>query len=537
MTHTALTKAFLFTLLFLTSSIVHGAKQERPNIIIILVDDMGFSDIGCYGSEIETPNLDSLAANGVRFTQFYNSGRCCPTRASLMTGLQPHQVGIGHMTEPPNQPLEMDGPYQGFLNDQCLTIAQVLKSTGYHTLMTGKWHLGYADRANWPMQRGFERFYGGITGAFNYFKPGGDRVISEGNQEIQTPDNWYATDAFTDKGIEYISESRATNDNPFFLYLAFNSPHWPLNAKWEDYLKYRGKYKAGWQELSDRRFEKQKQLGLFDSSVKQAPLQAPRWETLTPEQHDRLDAIQAAYAGCIDNIDQNVGKLVTYLKKSGQLDNTLIFFLSDNGACQEGGILGRGDEAMVRNPPLETVDGVRQGLAWANASNTPFRLFKHFVHEGGACTPLIAHWPKGIPVKRNGSLARQHAYLPDFMATRIELSGAVYPDTLPKLVGKSLMPALKSPRKPVHTEALYWEHEGNAALRLGDYKLVREYEKPWELYDLSNDRTELINLAASKQQQTSALIRQWESWAKDTGVAFPERFNMYRYLREKQNNK
>ena len=180
MTHTALTKAFLFTLLILTSSIVHGAKQERPNIIIILVDDMGFSDIGCYGSEIETPNLDSLAANGVRFTQFYNSGRCCPTRASLMTGLQPHQVGIGHMTEPPNQPLEMDGPYQGFLNDKCLTIAQVLKSTGYHTLMTGKWHLGYADRANWPMQRGFDRFYGGITGAFNYFKPGGDRVISEG---------------------------------------------------------------------------------------------------------------------------------------------------------------------------------------------------------------------------------------------------------------------------------------------------------------------------------------------------------------------
>ena len=402
-------------------------KKERPNIIIILVDDMGYSDIGCYGGEIDTPNLDALAENGLRFTQFYNSGRCCPTRASLMTGLHPHQVGIGHMTEPPNQPLGFEGPYQGYLNKDCVTIAQVLKAGGYHTLMTGKWHLGYADPANWPNQRGFDKFYGGITGAFNYFKPGGDRVISENNAQIDTPKDWYATDAFTDKSIEYIKEVRTTSEKPFFLYLAYNSPHWPLNAKWEDYQKYRGKYTGGWQAISDARFEKQQAMGLFKDPVTQAPLQAPSWEALDVKQRDRLDAIQAAYAGCIDNIDQNIGRLVSYLTESKQIDNTVIFFLSDNGACQEGGILGRGDEEMIRNPPLETVEGVRQGLAWANASNTPFRLFKHFVHEGGACTPLIAHWPAGIPHKRNGTFTRQHAYLPDFMATCIELARVRYP--------------------------------------------------------------------------------------------------------------
>ena len=510
-------------------------KRNRPNIVIILVDDMGFSDIGCYGAEIDTPNLDGLAGNGLRFTQFYNSGRCCPTRASLMTGLHPHQVGIGHMTEPPNQPLGFEGPYQGYLNKQCLTIAQMLKTGGYHTLMTGKWHLGYADSANWPNQRGFDRFYGGITGAFNYFKPGGDRLISEDNVEIETPDDWYATDAFTDKGIEYIREVRKGSDKPFFLYLAYNSPHWPLNAKWDDYQKYRGKYSRGWQAVSDERFARQQQMGLFNADVTQAPLEAPNWDSLDEGQRDRLDSIQAAYAACIDNIDQNIGRLVGYLTETNQLDNTLILFLSDNGACQEGGVLGRGDEEMVRNPPLETVDGVRQGLAWANASNTPFRLFKHFVHEGGACTPLIAHWPAGIPSKRNGTFTRQHAYLPDFMATCIDLAGVEYPLNMPPLVGKSLMPAFKSERKPVHTEPIYWEHEGNAAMRDGDLKLVREYEKAWELYDLSKDRTESNDLVTKEANIAGQMIRQWESWASETGVAFPQRFNMYQFLREKQN--
>ena len=513
------------------------ANKPRPNIIIILVDDMGFSDIGCYGGEIETPNLDGLANNGLRFTQFYNSGRCCPTRASLMTGLHPHQVGIGHMTEPPNQPLDIEGAYQGYLNNECLTIAQVLKSAGYHTLMTGKWHLGFADDANWPLQRGFDRFYGGITGAFNYFKPGGDRIISSGNDPVTTKKGWYATDAFTDVAIEYIRDATESTDgnSPFFLYLAYNSPHWPLNAKWEDYQKYRGKYTTGWQSISNARFKKQQALGLFEEDVIQAPLQAPKWDSLDDAQRDRLDAVQAAYAGCIDNIDQNIGRLVSYLRESQQLDNTLILFLSDNGACQEGGVLGKGDEDMIRNPPLETVDGVRQGLAWANASNTPFRLFKHFVHEGGACTPLIAHWPSGIASKRNGSFNRQYAYLPDFMVTCIEIAGARYPANYPNLVGNSLLPAFASSRKQIHNEPIYWEHEGNAAMRDGDYKLVREYEKPWELYNLAKDRTELNNIADVKRTITDRMIRKWELWATNTDVAFPERFNMYQYLREKQN--
>jgi arylsulfatase A-like enzyme len=256
---------------------------------------------------------------------------------------------------------------------------------------------------------------------------------------------------------------------------------------------------------------------------------------LSDGERDRLDAVQAAYAGCIDNIDQNIGKLVAYLKKSGELDNTLIFFLSDNGACQEGGILGQGDEKMVKNPPLETVAGVRQGLAWANASNTPFRLFKHFVHEGGACTPMIAHWPAGIPQKRNGGFTRQHAYLPDFMATCIALSGAEYPANIPEPAGKSLLPALVSARKPVHREPIYWEHEGNAAMRDGNLKLVREYEKHWELYDISRDRTELNDLAKIDNVTVESMVNKWESWATDIGVAFPKRFNMYQFLREKQN--
>ena len=276
---------------------------------------------------------------------------------------------------------------------------------------------------------------------------------------------------------------------------------------------------------------------MFDEDVKQAPLQAPDWNKLSESERDRLDAVQAAYAGCIDNIDQNIGRLVTYLESKGQLDNSLIFFLSDNGACQEGGILGQGDEEMVKNPPLETVAGVRQGLAWANASNTPFRLFKHFVHEGGACTPMIAHWPEGIPEKRNGSFNRQHAYLPDFMATCIDLSGAVYPKNLPSLAGSSLVRTLRNPKKATHIEPIFWEHEGNAAMRNGNLKLVREYEKPWELYDLANDRTELLNLAESESNLLNDMVNQWEEWARPTGVAFPKRFNMYQFLREKKNQR
>jgi len=509
-------------------------SMSRPNIVLIMVDDMGYSDLGCYGSEIDTPNIDSLAKGGLRFTQFYNQGRCCPTRASLMTGLQPHQVGIGHMTAPPGKPLGITGPYQGYLNHDCTTLAEVLKAAGYHTLMTGKWHLGADRRDCWPLVRGFERFYGCLSGAINYFKPGGDRGITEGNDPVATPDGWYATDAFTDRAIDYINEARESADRPFFLYLAYNAPHWPLNAKWEDYQKYRDRYRDGWNVLMRRRQEKQKRLGLFSNGTKPAPFPGPDWASLNDQQRKRLAAVMAAYAGCVDSIDQNVGKLVRHLKSIEQLDNTLILFLSDNGACQEGGNFGRGDEQMVKQPPLETVNGVRIGLHWAGACNTPFRKYKHFVHEGGACTPLIAHWPAGAGGKRKGTFVREAAYLQDIMATVVDLSGGAYPSELPPSEGQSIVPLLSGSGRPIHTEPLFWEHEGNAAVRDGRWKLVREYQKPWELYDVSTDRTELNDLSATKSTLRDRLISQWTQWATANGVAFPERFNMYEHLKKLQ---
>lgn len=510
-----------------------AANEQRPNIIIILVDDMGFSDVGCYGSEIETPNIDRLAQNGLRFTQFYNAGRCCPTRASLMTGLHPHQVGIGHMTEPPGEPLGFEGAYQGYLNENCATLAEVLKSAGYHTLMSGKWHLGYHRLTTWPLQRGFDRYYGCISGACNYFRPEGDRGITDGNEHVEVGPGFYSTDAFTEKGIQFIKEVRQQDEKPFFLYLAHNAPHWPLNAKWIDYQKYKGKYRAGWEALMKSRLNRQQELGLFTDEIVPAPHVGPKWSSLTDQQRTDLDSIMAAYAGCIDAVDQNVGRLVQYLEDSKQLDNTAIFFLSDNGACQEGGILGNGNEAMIRNPPAGTA-GVRQGLAWANASNTPFRLYKHFLHEGGAATPMIAHWPDGIPRSIRGTFVRHSAYLPDFMPTCVELSGATYPSNVPPTVGKSFAATLSGRVEPIHAEPIFWEHEGNAAIRWGKWKLVREYEQPWELYNIDSDRTEMNNVAEVEVAQRDAMIAMWESWADQHHVQYPKAFNMYRFLREKQ---
>ena len=509
-------------------------SADQPNIIIVLVDDMGFSDLGCYGSEIETPNIDRLASGGVRFTQFYNCGRCCPTRASLMTGLHPHQAGIGHMTEPPGQPLGFEGPYQGYLNKNCTTLAEVLKSAGYQTFMTGKWHLGYHKQECWPLQRGFDRYYGCISGACNYFQPDGARGITDGNKNVEVGEGWYATDAFTQKACQFITDGdKADDDKPFFLYLAYNAPHWPLNAKWLDYQKYKGRYTHGWETLMKTRLAKQKAMGMFANDIVPAPHVGPQWESLSEKQRTDLDAIMAAYAGCIDAIDRNIGELIRTLDRLGELDNTVIFMMSDNGACQEGGILGNGNEEMIRNPP-EGTGGVRQGLAWANASNTPFRLYKHFVHEGGACTPMIAHWPNGISKEHRGKFIRQFAYLPDFMPTCMELAGAEYPPNIPMHVGKSILPVLEGSQQTIHEEPIYWEHEGNAGMRWGKWKLVREYKKDWELFNLEEDRAEMNNLASANSDKQKEMVGMWENWGTKHEVAFPKAFNMYQFLNAKK---
>ncbi|MEM6364487.1 MAG: arylsulfatase, partial [Planctomycetota bacterium] len=441
-------RVVVLVIALLASAFGSSLQAARPNVIVILVDDMGYSDLGCYGGEIETPHIDSLASGGLRFSQFYNQGRCCPTRASLMTGLQPHQVGIGHMTLGPEQDLGITGPYQGYLNNDCATIAEVLRGSGYQTFMTGKWHLGN-DRAEcYPLQRGFDRYYGCLSGAINYFRPGGNRGLTDGNDSVSVPDDFYATDTFTQKAIEFLQQSES--DRPFFLYLAYNAPHWPLNAKWVDYQKYRGRYRGGWRALMKARNQRQREIGVLDPSTRIAPFPGPDWDELSPSRRDRLDAIMAAYAGCLDNIDQNVGELLGYLKQSQRFENTVILFLSDNGACQEGGNFGKGDEAMIRNPPLETTGGVRLGLHWAGACNTPYRKYKHYVHEGGARTPMIVHWPDGIPESQHGHWVRPFAMLQDIFPTFLELAEASYPDDVPPLRGRSMLPLWKGGEKPIH---------------------------------------------------------------------------------------
>jgi arylsulfatase len=368
----------------------------------------------------------------------------------------------------------------------------------------------------------------------NYFKPGGGRGITLENSPTETDQDFYATDTFTDYACQFVDEAVEQDDRPFFLYLAYNAPHWPLNAKWDDYQKYKGKYRDGWSALMQRRLAKQKSLGLIDENIVPATHVGPDWQTLNAGQHERLDSIMAAYAGCVDSIDQNIGKLLKHLEQLGELDDTIIFFLSDNGACQEGGVLGRGNEEMVKNPPLETTGGVRLGLAWANACNTPFRLYKHFVHEGGACTPMIVHWPDGIPAETRGLFVRQYAYLPDLMASCLELSGAQYPNSVPPCEGRSIMSLLTGSREPIHSTPIFWEHEGNACVRWGKWKLVREYQKPWELYDIAADRAEMRDLATANVEQTKKMIALWTAWAEKNQVAFPERFNMYEFLKKKR---
>lgn len=514
-----------------------AAGAERPNVVLIMVDDLGFSDLGFHGGEIATPNLDALAAGGVRFSQFYNTGRCCPTRASLMTGLHPHQTGIGHMTNPPGQTVHDLGVpgYRGFINDQCVTIAEVLRAAGYATLMTGKWHLGFDQRECWPLQRGFDRYYGCIAGATRYFQPVQPRGMMLDNTPLEQPEGttdeaFYTTDAFTDYAIRFLAEHQVgeRQEDPFFLYLAYTAPHWPLQAFEDDIAKYRGRYADGWEQLRQRRYKRQIELGLIDPAW---PLSPPSpgiasWESLDEAKRDEMDLKMAVFAAMVDRVDQNIGKLVKHLKESGQFENTLILFLSDNGACQEGGVLGRGEFHDVQRRNLENDNSY--GEAWANAGSTPFRLYKHFLHEGGSATPFVMHWPARIRPRQDWYSSP--AQLIDVLPTLIDLAGAVYPQTrgdqsVPPLEGVSLRPALDG--LPLErSRPLFLEHENNAAIRDGDWKLVgrnvalREGvdASKWELYNLREDRTELNNLATAMPDKVRELADQWNAWAQRVGV-------------------
>ncbi|HEY8505844.1 MAG TPA: sulfatase-like hydrolase/transferase [Gemmataceae bacterium] len=491
---------------------------QRPNIVIILADDMGFSDLGCYGGEIETPNLDRLAANGLRFTQFYNTARCCPTRAALLTGLYQHQAGVGHMVGDYGVP-----SYQGYLNDRCVTIAEALRPAGYATLMAGKWHVGSAP-GRWPLDRGFDRYFGTPSGGGVYFKGSlklrPNVFFLEGDKRVEVPDDFYVTDAFTDHAIRFVGEA-AGQRRPFFLYLAHIAPHWPLQAKPEDIAKYEGRYDEGWDQVRQERYERQLELGVIDRRWKLSPRdpRARAWESLPQEKRRDLARRREIYAAQIDCIDQNVGRLVAKLKELGVFENTLILFLSDNGCSAEGGPGGfsKGREGAPIGTALSYASG---GLEWANASDTPFRKYKMDVHEGGIATPLIAHWPAGI--RRRGELEHQPGHVIDLLPTCLDAAGARFPprrngkDTLPP-EGRSLLPAFAG-NAIARDDALYWEHQGNRAVRDGKWKLVAAHNGPWELYDLEADRTELTDLSAKFPDRTKGLAAKWEAWAERCGV-------------------
>ncbi len=494
------------------------AAAEKPNIVVILVDDMGFADLGCYGSEIPTPNLDRLAAGGLRFTQFYNTGRCCPTRAALMTGLYSHQTGVGHMTEDKNQP-----GFRGRLNEQCVTFAEVLKPAGYFTAMTGKWHVGQNHGVT-PWGRGFDRNLSAGAGGF-YF-PGTERAklflnseaLADGDPRL--PKDWYSTDLWTSFGLKFIDEARAAG-KPFFLYLAHNAPHFPLQAPAESIEPFRGKYREGWDALRKKRHARQIELGVVDKAWTAAPRpEAIRaWDDLTAGEQDRFDHIMATYAACVSRMDQAIGDLVKGLESRGVLENTLILFMSDNGGNAEAGPDGR-----TVGDPTRADSNWFCGESWAFLQNTPFRRYKHYNHEGGIASPLIAHWPKGIPAR--GELRNQPAHLIDIMATCVEAGAAQYPaefrgkPILP-MEGRSLLPAFTN--RPIEREALFWEHEGNAAVRVGDMKLVRfGREGAWELYDLKADRTEQNDLAAARPELAREMAEKWNAWAKRANAILVE---------------
>jgi len=538
------------------------AAAPRPNIILIMCDDVGYSDMGCYGSEINTPNIDALAQGGVRFTQFYNTARCCPTRAALLTGLYSHQAGIGHMME--DHSAKAGKAYAGDLNKNCVTIAEALKTAGYSTYMAGKWHVtkvtkpqNEADKHNWPLQRGFDRFYGTIHGAGSFFDPNtltrDNTYISPFNDPEYQPKEFYYTDAINDQAARFVTEhAKSSPDKPFLMYMAHTAAHWPMHAKDADIAKYKGKYDAGFDTIRAARVAKMKRLGLVDERWQVSP-QAGDWSKVDDKAWE--SRCMEVFAAMLDCMDQGIGRLVETLKKNGQYENTLILFLQDNGGCAEP--MGRNGPNKPRAdtpslPPLakdylqpdmipkQTRDGyptrqgkgvmpggadtyIGYGQAWANVSNTPFREYKHWEHEGGISTPLIAHWPKGINVQLQGQLNATPAHLIDIMTTCVDLGGASYPkewngNAIQPMEGISLKAAFKG--EPLNRpQPIFWEHEGNRAIRIGDWKLVSKHPGGWELYNIPADRTEMNDLAAAQPDRVKDMAAQWEAWAQRVGVA------------------
>jgi arylsulfatase len=543
-----------FALLAVSSNAIsQNAKSKKPNVIVILSDDMGYSDIGCFGSEISTPHLDKLAKNGLRFTQFYNTARCSPSRASLLTGLYPHQAGMGHLSTE-NFP---EPGYTDDLSKQAVTMGEVFRLGGYATYMVGKWHIAknltpQGDRSNWPMQRGFQRFFGTLNGSGSFYDPG---TLMSGNSFIAPSSDFYYTDAISDTAVKYIREH--SSRTPFFMYVAFTAAHWPIQAPESAINKNKGMYDKGWDKIRTLRFEKLKKLGILPGNtvLTERGVSIPAWENepLQKWQSRRMEV----YAAMVNIMDEGIGRIITALEQKNELDNTVVFYMQDNGGCAEPlnsnqpevpptdvqlkGAYYAPDSVFRGKQPVYSRKGefIRSGKGvmpgqentwltygeeWANVSNTPFRLYKHWVHEGGIASPLIVHWPKGIKAK--GALRKQPAHLIDIMATCIDIAQIPYPqtyglNTIQPLEGKSLVPSFTN--QSIQRDYIFWEHEGNRAIRVNNWKLVSrattnkkflpEDERAWELYNLTTDPTETNNLILQFPEKGFELASLWQQAA------------------------
>jgi arylsulfatase A-like enzyme len=506
--------------------------QTRPNVILILADDLGFSDLGSYGSNIHTPNVDQLAQEGLRFAQFYNASRCCPSRAALLTGLYPHEAGIGHMVG-----RSANGLYNGNLTRSAITLAEGLESAGYATYMTGKWHVspwrsgwvGVAD--NGPTERGFEGFYGIIQSIRSYYNP---PSLMEDSRALSAPQgDYHFTDAVTDHAVQYIKDRKA--DQPYFLYVAYAAPHFPLHAREADIARYRGKFKAGWDVLRNERYRRLVDLKLIDPSwpLPQRDPQELPWEDVNPAYRNWFDERMAVYAAMIEQMDRGVGAILDAVRARADRDNTIIMFLSDNGGCAEeigtsggtstdfprqtrsGQRVRLGNDPSIMPGPEDTY--ASYGLEWAGLSNTPFRRYKSFVHEGGIATPFIVWWPSRI----RPAITHEQGHVIDLMPTLLELARTAYPvefksNRLQPLEGRSLIPVFQGDTRSAMVYV--WEHEGNRAIRQGDWKLVSRLPQAWELYNMKADRLETHDLAKEMPEKVAEMAALYETCAKRTGV-------------------
>ena len=526
--NTVFTKAIFLAVIIVMPAFSQRKKAAKPvvvkpNIVLILADDLGFSDIGSYGSEIQTPNLDKLASEGLRFREFYNNAICAPTRASLLTGLYQHTAGMGYFN------INLGVPaYQGYLGKQTVTIAEVLRDAGYSTLLSGKWHAGDDSTTQWPRKRGFDHFYGNTGGASDYFVvkqlPEKQRSFFVKDDKVFRPeqdDQFYYTDEITKNAIGFLKDP-ALGQKPFFLYLAYTSPHWPLQALPDDIKKYEGKYDIGWDSLRILRFKRQQELNILGKdqkiSVKNSDL--PAWNSLTYDEQKLWARKMEVYAAQVDNLDQNIGRVIDHLKAAGKLDNTIIFFVSDNGAAGEDVGHGFSGRAVRNWGPTGTAGSYDSYTRnWAYASNTPLKSFKGFQYEGGISSPFIARFPAKIA---GGNLINGSAHMIDIAPTLYELAGAKYPvdykgNKIYPLAGESLVPLLTG-KSTGRSQPIFWERAGNKAVRKGKWKLVSVRSDQWELYDIEADRGETRNLIDQHKDVADELTVLYDNWAKQVGV-------------------